>query len=79
MEYTIQDIIDATVEQEPTKVQAAFDHLIGQRVMTALEARKREIAANMFNHADESEQEYDTDNETEIGASDAESQDTQSA
>lgn len=75
MEYTIQDIIDATVEQEPTKVQAAFDDLIGQRIMTALEARKREIAANMFNQADEP----DTEHETEIGASDAESQDTQSA
>ena len=75
MEYTIQDIIDATVEQEPTKVQAAFDHLVGQRVMTALEAKKREIAASMFNTVDEPEQ----DNETEIEASDAESQDTQSA
>jgi len=67
MEYTIQDIIDATVEQEPTKVQAAFDHLIGQKVMTALEAKKREIAANMFNRDEPVE-----DNATEIEATDAE-------
>jgi len=73
MEYTIQDIIDATVEQEPTKVQAAFDHLIGQKVMNALEDRKREIAASMFSR------EPVEDNATEIEATDAESQDTQPA
>jgi hypothetical protein len=49
MEYSIQDIIDGAVEGEPTKVQAAFDHLIGPRIMDALEARKREVASSMFN------------------------------
>lgn len=49
MEYSIQDIIDATVEGEPTTVQAAFDHIIGQKVMDALESRKRDLAASMFN------------------------------
>jgi hypothetical protein len=73
MEYSIQDIIDATVEGEPVKVQAAFDHLIGQKIMDSLEAKKREIASTMFNGADEVESEEDTEDQ------DAEDQDTQSA
>lgn len=73
MEYSIQDIIDATVEGEPVKVQAAFDHLIGQKIMDSLEAKKREIASNMFTSADEVESEDNTE------AQDAEDQDTQSA
>ena len=73
MEYSIQDIIDATVEGEPVKVQAAFDHLIGQKIMDSLEARKREIASTMFNGDDEVE----TDDATED--QDAEDQNTQSA
>ena len=73
MEYSIQDIIDATVEGEPVKVQAAFDHLMGQKIMDSLEAKKREVASTMFNAADEVESEENTE------AQDAEDQDTQSA
>lgn len=73
MEYSIQDIIDATVDGEPVKVQAAFDHLMGQKIMDSLETKKREIAATMFNSADEVE----TDDNTEV--QNAEDQDTQSA
>jgi hypothetical protein len=71
MEHNIQDIIDATVDGEPVRVQAAFDHLIGQKIMDSLEARKREIAATMF-QGDEVEVEN-----TEV--QDAEDQDTESA
>lgn len=55
MNPLIQDIIDATVDGEPTKVQSSFDQLIGQKIMDALETRKREVAASMF--ADDTEQE----------------------
>ena len=73
MEYSLQDIIDATVEGEPVKVQTAFDHLIGQKIMDSLEARKREVAATMFKGADETEIDDDTEDQN------AEDQDTQSA
>lgn len=72
MEYSIQDIIDATVEQEPTKVQAAFDYIVGQKVMDALEARKQELASSLFNGQQISDQE-------EIEAINAEDEDTQPA
>ena len=57
-QFTIQDIIDGAIENEPTKVQAAFDHLIGPKIMDALEARKQEIAKSMFSH-DEVESQTD--------------------
>ena len=66
----IQDILDATVDGEPTRVQTAFDQLIGQRIMDALEAKKREVAANMFSTQED---------ETEQEAQDAEDEDTESA
>ena len=71
MEHNIQDIIDATVDGEPVRVQAAFDHLIGQKIMDSLEARKREIAATMFQ-----DDEVEVEN-TEV--QDAEDQNTESA
>jgi len=64
MEYTIQDIIDGAVENEPTKVQAAFDGVIGPRVLAALEARKREIAQAMF--APPEDAETNQENNTEV-------------
>jgi len=63
MEYSIQDIIDGAVENEPTKVQAAFDGIIGPRVLAALEARKREIATAMFS---QQEAEVEQENNTEV-------------
>lgn len=74
MEYTIQDIIDAAVEQEPTKMQAAFDQLIGARIMDALEAKKQEIASNMFSGDQEVEAEADTDEVEVTVAADEESE-----
>lgn len=64
MEYSIQDIIDAAVENEPTKMQAAFDQLIGPKIMDALESRKKDIASNMFRSQQDTE-ELDTTVEVE--------------
>jgi len=63
MDYTIQDIIDGAVENEPTKVQSAFDAVIGPRVLAALEARKREIAQTMFAAPEEVETEQEINTE----------------
>jgi len=62
MNPLLQDILDATVDGEPVKVQTAFDQLIGQKIMDALETRKRELAASMFS---DSEQEQE-DTEPEV-------------
>lgn len=75
MTYTVQDIIDGAFEKEPTRIAAAFDHLIGPKIMDALEARKQEIAKNLFNRQEEdSEEEVDSEDDNQVGAEDAESQ-----
>lgn len=80
MNPLIQDILDATVDGEPTKVQTAFDQLIGQRIMDALETRKREVAASMFSQeSGEQEEEQEEQEENDTEAKDAENQDTQPA
>lgn len=82
MNPLIQDILDATVDGEPTKVQTAFDQLIGQRIMDALETRKREVAASMFSQESgeqEEEQAQEEQEENDTEAKDAENQDTQPA
>ena len=68
MNPLIQDIIDATVDGEPTKVQSSFDQLIGQKIMDALETRKREVAASMFADSDDQE-----DNDLEDNDEDSQS------
>jgi hypothetical protein len=74
MTYTVQDIIDGAFEKEPTRIAAAFDHLIGPKIMDALEARKQEIAKNLFNRQEEDSEEVDTEDDNQVGAEDAESQ-----
>lgn len=69
----IQDIIDATVDGEPTKVQSAFDQLIGQKIMDALETRKREVATSMFAGQEEA------DDNNELEAQNAEDQNSEPA
>jgi len=73
MEYSIQSIIDGVVENEPSKVQAAFDYLIGPKIMDSLEARKRELANSIFNRqgnveAETNETEATNDENTEPAA-----------
>ena len=86
MEYTIQDIIDAAVEQEPTKMQTAFDQLIGPRIMDALETKKKDIAASMFSsdvevevEAEVEPQEIDTETITTETEAEVEDEDTETA
>ena len=74
MTYTVQDIIDGAFEKEPTRIAAAFDHLIGPKIMDALEARKQEIAKSLFNRQEEDSEEVDTEDDNQVGAEDAESQ-----
>lgn len=64
-QFTIQDMIDGAIENEPTKVQAAFDHLIGPKVLDALEARKREIASSMFSSPEDEGENTTTEIEAE--------------
>jgi predicted oxidoreductase len=51
--YTISDLVVATVEQKPVEFEDIFGSLVADRISSAIENRKIEIAQNMFNTADQ--------------------------
>ena len=42
------DIIDYSMQSNPTSVNDAFDQIITNKVVDGLETRKREVSARMF-------------------------------
>ena len=42
------DIIDYSMQSNPTQVHGAFDQIITNKVVDGLETRKREVSARMF-------------------------------
>ena len=42
------DIIDYSMQSNPTQVHDAFDQIITSKVVDGLETRKREVSARMF-------------------------------
>ena len=42
------DIIDYSMQSNPTSVNDAFDQIITNKVIDGLETRKREVSARMF-------------------------------
>ena len=42
------DIIDYSMQSNPTSVNDAFDQIITSKVIDGLETRKREVSARMF-------------------------------
>ena len=47
------DIIDYSMQSNPTKVNAAFDQIITNKVIGGLETKKREVSARMFSDKEE--------------------------
>ena len=47
------DIIDYSMQSNPTSVNDAFDQLITSKVVDGLETRKREVSARMFSDKEE--------------------------
>ncbi len=57
--YTTSDLIVSAIEQKPLDFEAAFDDLIVGKLQSAIEAKKIEIAQQMYNYDPETEQEYE--------------------
>ena len=65
--FTPADIVNFAATKDAVNISKSFNQLIGQRVVDAIEARKKEVATAMFN-----QQEVDTEQEeTEQESSDA--------
>ena len=47
------DIIDYSMQSNPTKVSDAFDQIITNKVIGGLETKKREVSARMFSDKEE--------------------------
>ena len=47
-DFKTVDIIDYSMQSNPTKVNDAFDQIITNKVVDGLETKKREVSARMF-------------------------------
>lgn len=68
--FTPTDIVNFAIAKDSVNLSTAFDQMIGQRVVDAIQARKIEVANKMFN-----QQEDDSD----VEATADEQEDTEAA
>ena len=47
--FTPTDIVNLAAAKDAVNISAAFDQLVGQKVVDAIQARKQHVASAMFN------------------------------
>jgi hypothetical protein len=62
--YDITDLVVSAIEQKPLDFEAAFNDLIVDRLHTAIENKKIEVAQQMYGYQPEEEY-YDSETEEE--------------
>lgn len=62
--YDISDLLVSAVSQKPFDFEAAFDDLIVDKIHSAIEAKKVEVAQQMYGY--QPEEEYDSYDDSEI-------------
>ena len=62
-EFKTVDIVDFSMQDNPTKVMDAFGHVVSSKVVDSLTNRKREVSAQMFAEKVEPEPEPTTEAE----------------
>lgn len=62
----IDELIGAAVEQQPTRFAAAFDDLMGQKIVARLEDEKIAYAQQMFVEPEEDDQDYDEEDDFDV-------------
>lgn len=67
--YTIKDLATNAALQKPVEFQSAFNDLVLDRIKTAVENKKIEIAQSMYNEPPE---DIETGNNDEFGAGESE-------
>lgn len=63
--YDISDLVVSAVVQKPFDFEAAFDDLIVDKIHSAIEAKKVEVAQQMYGYQPEEEYDSYDDSETE--------------
>ena len=72
--YTLDDLVVSAIQQKPVEFEQAFSDVMVDRLQSAVENRKQEIAQSMFAapvYDDEyievdSDEEYETDTEEDL-------------
>lgn len=64
--FTPTDIVKFAAAKDAVNISAAFDQLVGQKIVDAISARKQTVANRMFGQ--EVEAEVETEAETEVEA-----------
>lgn len=67
--YVLDDLVSAAVEQKPLDFEAAFNDLVVDRIRTAIENKKVEVAQQMYGYEPE---EYDAAEEQDYEPSEEE-------
>jgi hypothetical protein len=63
-EVSVQDLISLSYEQKPIEFQQAFDTLVADKIATAVNDKKMEIANSLFNNQPASE-DYESESDQE--------------
>ena len=62
----VQSIVNSAINDNPVELKNAFYNAINDRIFSAIEQRKQEIAKNLISYnEDDSEEDTDTDMEVE--------------
>lgn len=62
----VQSIVNSAINDNPVELKNAFYNAINDRIFSAIEQRKQEIAKNLIGYnEDDSEEDTDTDTEVE--------------
>lgn len=70
--YDLNDLVIATAEQKPIEFEAAFNDLVVDRIRTAIEDKKVQIAQQMYNYEPPVDDIETDENDDEFGAGDVE-------
>ena len=62
---TTTDLIVHTLEQKPIDFQQTFDDLLRDRLQDTIQAKKMELAKNIFNNSSYEEEDVDDEDEDE--------------
>lgn len=65
--YSVRDLVDFTLSNEPTKAKEAFNDVLVSRLRDAIEDKKVDVAAKFFGNPLEDEQEEFDAEESENG------------
>jgi hypothetical protein len=61
--FSVQNLVKYSYEQKPVEFEQTFNSLLSDKIASAIDARKLEVAQSMFN--DYSEEEINTEQESD--------------